>query len=100
MADNTPLTLQHARHLPRRTGFGASQADAKAFLDGHGTRGEAADDLLSFKPVGFKPGGSEFADIHDKWIKYMLKAIAVYLILTFYVSRIMKKTELLPCLVT
>jgi uncharacterized protein (DUF1800 family) len=74
MADNTPLTLPHARHLLRRTGFGASQATAAEFLADHPTRGDAANDLLDFKPSGFKPGGREFGDIHDKWVKYMLKA--------------------------
>jgi uncharacterized protein (DUF1800 family) len=73
MADGTPLTLQHARHLLRRTGFGASQADAAAFLAGNPTRGAAANTLLSFKPAGFKAGGRDLDAIHDKWIKYMLK---------------------------
>ena len=76
MADGTPLTLQHARHLLRRTGFGASQGDAAEFLAQHPTRGAAATALLSYKPNGFKPGGRSFDDIHDKWIKYMLKVKA------------------------
>jgi uncharacterized protein (DUF1800 family) len=73
MADNTPLTLSHARHLLRRAGFGASQAQAQAFLDDNPTRGDAANTLLAYKPNGFKPGGRDVFDIHDKWIKYMLK---------------------------
>jgi uncharacterized protein (DUF1800 family) len=73
MADGTPLTLLHARHLLRRTGFGASQSEAANFLAQHPTRGDAATALLSYKPNGFKPGGRSFDDIHDKWIKYMLK---------------------------
>ena len=76
MADGTPLTLQHARHLLRRAGFGASQSEAAAFMDDHPTRGEAADALLGFKPSGFKPGGRDLDGIHDKWIKYMLKVKA------------------------
>ncbi len=76
MADGTPLTLQHARHLLRRTGFGASQSDAVAFLAANPTRGEAAEALLGFKPAGFKPGGRDLDSIHDKWIKYMLKVKA------------------------
>ncbi|MCZ2111071.1 MAG: DUF1800 domain-containing protein [Dehalococcoidia bacterium] len=76
MADGTPLTLQHARHLLRRTGFGASQAEAQAFLAGHSTRGAAAEALLKFKPAGFKAGGNDHDVIHDKWIKYMLKVKA------------------------
>jgi uncharacterized protein (DUF1800 family) len=73
MADGTPLTLQHAKHLLRRAGFGSSQADAAAFLERNPTRGAAAATLLSFKPAGFKPGGRDLDTIHDKWIKYMLK---------------------------
>lgn len=73
MADGTPLSLQDARHLLRRTGFGVSQAEATAFLAAHPTRGSAATALLSYKPSGFKPGGSDFDAIHDKWIKYLLK---------------------------
>ncbi len=73
MAEGTPLTLAHAKHLLRRTGFGASQATAQDFLDDHATRGEAAADLLDFKPQGFKPGGRDAGQLHDKWIKYMLK---------------------------
>lgn len=76
MADGTPLTLQHARHLLRRTGFGASQNEAAAFHAKHPTRGAAAAALLSYKPAGFKPGGRGFDDLHDKWIKYMLKVKA------------------------
>ena len=73
MADGTDLNLQDARHLLRRTGFGASQDDAQEFLNQYPHRGEAANHLLDFKPAGFKPGGRELAAIHDKWIKYMLK---------------------------
>jgi len=74
MADNTPLTTQHARHLLRRTGFGASRAAVVEFSAAHAIRGEAADGLLSFKPQSFKPGGGrELKGIHDKWIKFMLK---------------------------
>jgi uncharacterized protein (DUF1800 family) len=76
MAEDTPLTLQHARHLLRRAGFGTSQAEAAAFLATHATRGAAADALLAFKPAGFKPGGRDLDSIHDKWIKYMLKVKA------------------------
>ena len=69
MADGDSLTLEEARHLLRRTGFGASQATAASFLADNPTRGEAANTLLDFKPAGFKPGGREFEDIHDKWVE-------------------------------
>jgi uncharacterized protein (DUF1800 family) len=70
MAD-TPLTATQARHLLRRSGFGAPPKDVENLT---GTlRSEAVDDLVTFKPQGFKPGGKFFEDQHDKWIKFMLK---------------------------
>lgn len=73
MAENTPLTLADARHLLRRTGFGATLAEAQTLLARAGTRGEAADVLIGFKPARFKPGGRFIEDIHNKWVKYMTK---------------------------
>lgn len=73
MAENTPLTLAHARHLLRRTGFGATAAEAQSLLDANATRGGAADALLDFKPSRFRPGGRYIEDVHNKWIKYMTK---------------------------
>jgi len=71
MPDGTDLNPIDARHLLRRTGFGAtqSQVDDVAAM----TRGAAVTNLLSFKPSGFKPGGKEHRDAHNKWVKYMLK---------------------------
>lgn len=73
MAENTPLTSLDARHLLRRTGFGATRAEAEALRARAGTRGKAADILLGFKPSRFKPGGRYVEDIHNKWVKYMTK---------------------------
>ncbi|MFN8642355.1 MAG: DUF1800 domain-containing protein [Candidatus Binatia bacterium] len=73
MAENTPLTLADARHLLRRTGFGATTAEAKALKDSVGTRGAAADSLIAFTPSKFKPGGRYIEDAHNKWVKYMTK---------------------------
>ena len=73
MAENTPLTLAHARHLLRRTGFGATTAEAQALLDNAATRGAAADSLIAFSPAKFKPGGRYIEDVHNKWVKYMTK---------------------------
>ena len=73
MADDTPLTSTHARHLLRRTGFGTSQSAVMEFAAAHATRGEAANDLLAFTPSGFQPNGRELQKMHDKWIGYMLK---------------------------
>ena len=52
---NTVLTTGEARHLLRRTGFGAPRKEVEK-LAGQ-TRGEAADKLLKFKPKRFKPLG-------------------------------------------
>lgn len=65
--------LTTARHLLRRTGFGATRAAAQALLDDHATLEEAVDELLAFKPSKFKPGGRYVEDIHNKWLKYMIK---------------------------
>jgi uncharacterized protein (DUF1800 family) len=73
MAENTPLTLPHARHLLRRTGFGATADEAEALLNGNATRGDAADALIDFKPSRFRPGGRYIEDVHNKWVKYMTK---------------------------
>jgi uncharacterized protein (DUF1800 family) len=73
MAENTPLTLPHARHLLRRSGFGATVAEAEALRDRHATRGAAADSLIDFAPTRFRPGGRYIDDVHNKWVKYMTK---------------------------
>ena len=71
MAENTPLTLADARHLLRRTGFGATTNDAQGLVNANTTRGDAADSLIDFKPSRFRPGGRYIADVHNKWVKYM-----------------------------
>ncbi|HSQ00771.1 MAG TPA: DUF1800 domain-containing protein [Candidatus Dormibacteraeota bacterium] len=73
MAENTALTLPHARHLLRRTGFGATAAEAESLSASYATRGGAVDSLLDFKPSRFRPGGRYIEDVHNKWVKYMTK---------------------------
>jgi uncharacterized protein (DUF1800 family) len=73
---NSPLNEVEARHLLRRTGFGVSATQVDKWMVRAVTRGEAADDLLKFKPQGFKPTGKEARDQHDKWVKFMLKTKA------------------------
>jgi uncharacterized protein (DUF1800 family) len=72
--ENTLLDEAAARHLLRRTGFGALRDEVQEVLDKGETRGAAADRLLDFKPKAFKPAGKLFADMHRKWVKYLLKA--------------------------
>jgi uncharacterized protein (DUF1800 family) len=70
--ENTVLSASEARHLLRRTGFGAPASEVATILVNNETRGQAVDRLLDFKPKGFKPGGRYFDDAHNKWVKYMI----------------------------
>lgn len=70
---NTLLTAPHARHLLRRSGFGALAEQVDGIVGDGLTRGQAADQLLSFNPSKFKPGGRYIDNKHDKWIKFMVK---------------------------
>ena len=75
--ENSTLSEAEGRHLLRRTGFGVSEKTLGKWIASGVTRGQAADELLKFKPQGFKPNGKSFEDIHDKWMKFMLKTKAV-----------------------
>jgi uncharacterized protein (DUF1800 family) len=70
MPDGTALNPIDTRHLLRRTGFGATQAQVDDLATT--TRGVAVTQLLSFKPSGFRPGGRDHRTAHNKWVKYML----------------------------
>lgn len=69
---NTVLSAADARHLLRRTGFGAPLAQVNK-LTGM-TRGSAADQLLAFRPAPtrFKPQGRYIEDRHNSWLSHML----------------------------
>jgi len=67
---NSLLSSADARHLLRRSGFGAPPAKVTTFTGM--TRGSAADRLLNFKPTAFKPAGKGIEDIHNSWVKYMV----------------------------
>ena len=69
---STVLTTAEARHLLRRSGFGAPPAKVNAFAGM--TRGAAADKLLAFTPAKFKPNGKDIRTVHNSWIKYMTTA--------------------------
>lgn len=71
--ENTALSAADARHLLRRTGFGALPKEVDKILSKYPTRGAAADFLLSFKPANFRPGGKDIRERRVKWFKYMLK---------------------------
>src|SRR5207245_2791100 len=72
--ENSPLTAAEARHLLRRTGFGARPAEIADFTNL--TRGAAADRLLNFtdRPKPFRPNARDFPHSHNKWIKQLLQA--------------------------
>jgi uncharacterized protein (DUF1800 family) len=67
------LTVAQARHLLRRTGFGAPP-DKLAKLIGPPalSRNDAAALLLDFTPARFMPRGRYVENIHNSWIKYMI----------------------------
>ena len=69
---NAPLSQADARHLLRRSGFGARSKDLQTILSQYPTRGQAADWLLNFKISKFKPGGREIEDRLNHWVKKML----------------------------
>lgn len=68
----TILDEAAARHLLRRTGFGAMPRDVTSFAGL--TRGEAAERLLALLPKRFMPSGADLETALFKWIKYMLKS--------------------------
>ena len=76
MAQGDALTDQRARHLLRRTGFGATPDEIAKLKRAGSTVGDAADQLVGFKPKGFKPGGKDFERLHSSWVNYMTKAAA------------------------
>ncbi len=69
---NTILTRGDAEHLLRRVGFGAKPADVTKLVGK--SRGTAADELLGFKTASFKPSGRYVENLHDSWLKYMIRA--------------------------
>ncbi len=68
---NSILSTADARHLLRRTGFGALPKDMSTFVGM--TRGDAADKLLNYRAQGFRPSGRDFFGAHNKWIKSLIK---------------------------
>src|SRR6185436_5048046 len=71
--ENSVLTPAEARHLLRRTGFGALKRDLDQILGDGETRGQAADRLLDFRPKSIRPSGRDFFAGHNKWIRGLVK---------------------------
>src|SRR5581483_6575951 len=74
MGESTLLDRAQARHLLRRSGFGADERVVTRWLAQGFTRGDGADELVAFKPNAFKPAGNDQFRQHNNWLKYMLKA--------------------------
>ena len=72
--ESTLLTLNDARHLLRRTEFGATPRALATLLKRASTRGEAADYLLDFRPSRFRPRARSIDLAHNKWVKYMIRS--------------------------
>jgi uncharacterized protein (DUF1800 family) len=71
--ENTVLSAAEARHLLRRTGFGALPRDLDRIISSGETRGETVDRLLAAKPQSVRPSGRDFESGHAKWIKFLVK---------------------------
>lgn len=71
--ENTVLDAASARHLIRRTGFGATPADVAAVIGR--SRGAAADQLFAYalKPPRLRLRGRSGSELHDSWLKTLLK---------------------------
>ena len=66
--ENTLLDRAQARHLLRRSGFGADEKVVKRWLARGFTRGNAADELVAFKPTSFKTGGDNLFEQQNSWV--------------------------------
>jgi len=71
--ENTVLTAAEARHLLRRTGFGAAADDVDRIVSGGETRGQTADRLVGMKPKVIRPNGKDPYLAHNKWIRSLVK---------------------------
>ncbi len=73
MSESTALDEASARHLLRRSGFGAIDRDVERLLSRNETRGEAAASILDYKPSKFRPRNKDIDIAHNKWIKFMVR---------------------------
>ncbi len=80
--ENTPIQEEDLeavlRHVLGRTGFGPAARDMKKATRKVGkafpmTRGGVADYVLGLKRKVLKAKGDELFDIHNKWVKHLLK---------------------------
>jgi len=76
MAEGDQLDVAKARHLLRRTGFGATPKEIAKLRSRASTVGAAADLLVAYRPSAFTPTGSDRWLLHDNWIAYMIRSKA------------------------
>jgi uncharacterized protein (DUF1800 family) len=70
---NTVLDAAEARHLLRRTGFGAPPREVRSLTRGRGkTRGAAVRKLLRFRPKQPKLKIESIGDAQDQWLQHMI----------------------------
>jgi len=68
------LSATEAPHLLRRTGFSAPPDRVKELLGPPAlTRAAAADLILGARRTRFKPHGRSIENVHDKWIRHMIR---------------------------
>ena len=70
---NSLLSADEARHLLRRTGFGAGHRDVARIISRGETRGQTVDRLLGFRPSNFRPRNKHIDLVHNKWFKFMTR---------------------------
>ena len=68
--ENTLLTAADARHLLRRTGFGAPPGEVAKIVGK--PRGQVVDALLAFEPTDYAPTGTDQVTAFG-WVDYMLR---------------------------
>jgi uncharacterized protein (DUF1800 family) len=74
---NTVITAADIRHILRRTGYGPAARDLKRALKIEGlTRADAASYILGLKQTPMKPKGNNAYDVHNRWLKHLLKGKA------------------------
>jgi len=77
---NTIITEADVRHILARTGFGPSPKDMKKAKNLPGqTRGAAADHVLGLKRKVLKLKGDGLQELHDSWVKHLLKGKTPFL---------------------
>ena len=77
---NTIMTEADVRHLLARTGFGPGPKDLKKAKNLAGqSRGAGAADVLGLKRKGLQVKGDELEELHNSWVKHLMKVKSPFL---------------------